>query len=187
MFKRTMAAAFAIMIVMSAGVVLAQTCTVAAYADAAGTSQVIAPTQGVPFDVYVVLFTEDRANAVSYRLDVPGLNSEIFIMNSTWGPEGDGLNFQTANGANVGLGECAIGFGGYPILVATYTMLIPLETQNDREITVLGNADENINFPVYNTCDAVLKTCDSGPALYVDQPVANESASFGAVKSLYGN
>ncbi len=187
MLKRTMAVVIAIAIAMIAGPVAAQTCTVGVFADANGTSNLIQPVEGQTFDFYVVLFVEDVANAVSYRLVAPGTaNGDLFILSTAWGPTGSGINIATANGENVGLGECAIGFNGLPIVVAKYTALAAVGAAPGT-ISVTGNADEDPNFPVYNSCQGVKSPCGIGQTLTVEGPVATESTSFGAVKNLYHN
>jgi hypothetical protein len=65
-------------------------------------------------------------------------------------------------------------------------MLIPFPAPA-RTLSVRGNADEDPDFPVISNCQGVLTPCGMGTDLEVDQPVATEAASFGAVKSLYGN
>lgn len=187
MLKRTMAAMIAILIAVVAGPVAAQTCTVGVYADATGSSNLLQPTAGVTFDFYVVLFVENLVSAVSYRLVAPGTTTgDLFILAGAWGPTGGGLNIATSNGENVGLGQCAIGFNGFPIVVARYTALASA-TAAPGTISVAGNADENPLLPVFSTCQGVLNTCDIGPSLTVEGPVATESVSFGAVKDLYRN
>lgn len=181
MLKRTMAVMIAITIAMVAGPVAAQTCTVGVYADATGSSNLIQPVEGVPYDFYVVLFTEDLANAVSYKLVAP---AGLIVIGQAYGPAGSGINIPTPNGDNVGLGECAVGFGGLPVVVTRYTAL-PLAGDAPGSISVIGNADEDAQFPVYSSCQGVLNTCESGASLTVEGPVATDSTSFGAVKHLY--
>lgn len=181
MLKRTMAVVIAIALAMIAGPVAAQTCTVGVYADANGSSTLVQPVADTTYDFYVVLFTEDLANAVSYQLVAP---AGTLILGSAFGPTGAGLNIGTANGENVGLGECAVGFNGLPIVVTRYTALA-LAGQAPGTISVTGNADENGQFPVYSTCQGVLNVCETGASLTVEGPVATESTSFGAVKNLY--
>lgn len=184
MLKKTMAVVFAIAIAMTAGSVGAQTCSLGVYADAEGTVNVYQPRTGDAFDVYVVLFVENAVNAVSYDLAVPGLNNEIFIQSTAFGPQGGGFSITTSNGENVGLGECAIGFGGLPIVVADYTMLMPVAAP-ERTLSILPNPDESTEFPVINDCANQLSPCGIGPSLIVETPVATQATSFGAVKSLY--
>lgn len=184
MLKRTMAVVFAIAIAMTAGSVGAQTCSIGVYADADGTVNVYQPRTGESFHVYVVLFVENVVNAVSYDLAVPGLNDEIFIQNLAFGPQGEGFSITTANGENVGLGECAVGYNGLPIVVADYTMLMPVASP-ERTLSILPNPDESSELPVINDCGNVLSTCEIGPSLIVETPVATQATSFGAVKSLY--
>jgi len=184
MFKRTMMVVFAMLVVMAAGSASAQ-CTVGVYADANGTMNTFQPTQGQVFHVYVVLFTENALNAVSYAIDIPGLGTDLLLGGAIgFGPSGNGFNVHEATGENVGLGECAIGFSGLPVVVADYPLvfLIPGAARN---VTVLPNISVDPTFAQVNTCANQLITCDLGPSLMVDAPVANESTSFGAVKSLY--
>ncbi len=135
MFKRTMMVVVAMLVVMAAGYAAAQ-CTVGVYADANGTVSSFIPTQGTNFHIYVVLFAENAVNAVAYDLDLPGLNTEIFIISQTYGPSGGRFNVSEATGNNVGLGECAIGFGGLPILVTDYEVQIPFPTSASRTVSV---------------------------------------------------
>lgn len=187
MLKRTMAVVFAICFAMTVGSALAQVCSVGVYADEAGTQSVFQPTQNKEFDVHVVLFTENVVNALSYSVDIPGQNVDLFVVNEDFGPSANGINIRTVNGENVGLGECAIGFTGLPVLVATYTCVMPFPGSPARTITLSGNVDQDPLVPVYSTCQGELTPCDVGPTLVVDMPVATEATSFGAVKSLYSN
>jgi len=189
MLRRTMIAVVAILIAMSAGSVMAQSCTVGVYGDADATVGFVQPIEGQNFDVYVILFAENLASAASYSLDIPNLNVDLFNLVTTYGPSGGGINLPSANGENVGLGECAIGFGGAPLVVARHTMLmLPLLYDGaQRSISVGGNCDEDCNNPVMSSCSGVLSTCDAGATLLVDGVIATQSASFGAVKSLFSN
>ena len=191
MLKRTMAVVFALVLAMTATSALAQECVIGVYADDAGTVHVFQPTQLEPFHVYVVIFVEDLVSAASYGIDIPGLYTEVFPdpESDPWdvyGPNGDGINFPSTNGySQVGLGECAIGFTGLPVLVADYALLMPFETVAPRWITVGPNMDANPVAPEYSTCQGVIKPCDVGPALYVEGVIANDDQSWGAVKALY--
>jgi len=187
MLRRTMIVVIALLVAMTAGSALAQTCTVGVYGDADGTVGFVQPIEGQTFDMYVVLFTENLVSAASYSLDIPGLNDTIFNLNVAYGPSAGGINLNSANGENVGLGECAIGFGGAPVVVAHHTMLQIVNFDGPRTITVGGNCDEDCNSPVMSSCNGTLTTCDSGASLLVDGVIATQSASFGAVKSLFNN
>jgi len=187
MLRRTMIAVVAILIAMSAGSVMAQ-CTVGIYGDADATVGFVQPIEGQSFDVYVILFAENLASAASYSLDIPNLGVDLINLSTTYGPSGGGINLPSANGENVGLGECAIGFGGAPLVVAHHTMLmLPIFFDGPRTISVGGNCDEDCNNPVMSSCSGVLSVCDSGATLLVDGVIATQSASFGAVKSLFSN
>lgn len=185
MLKKTMAVVFAIAIAMAAGSAGAQ-CTLGVYADANGSGSVLEPTAGEPFHVYVVLFTENVISAVSYGLDIPGQGTDVFVQSKVFGPTGDGFSITTSNGENVALGECAVGFGGAPILVADYTLIMS-PTASAQELNVVANPDEDPNFPVINDCNSVLSTCEGSVSLQLTEPVATDATSFGAVKSLYNN
>lgn len=185
MLKKTMAVVFAIAIAMAAGSAGAQ-CSLGVYADANGSVNALEPVATQPFDVYVVLFAENVVSAVSYALDVPGLGVDVFVQSKVFGPTGDGFSITTANGENVALGECAVGFGGAPILVAQYTM-VTSETAPSKVLSVVANPDEDPNFPVINDCNSVLSLCEGSVDLQVLEPVATDATSFGAVKSLYNN
>jgi hypothetical protein len=181
-----MAVVFALTLAFTAGSAFAQQCVVGVYADTSGTEGFYTPVQGQGFNVYVVLHTEDVLNAVSYSIDIPGLNVDLFNMSTSLGPNGRGLNIPTAGGDNVGLGECAVGFGGQAVVVACYQMLFPFHPQNQRMITLGPNLDASA-LPQYSTCNGALKDCSVGPGLLLDSVVSSEAKSFGAVKSLYGN
>ena len=185
MLKMTMAVALAL-VAMVAGPAGAQ-CTLGVYADAAGTSSVVQPVEGENFDVYVVLFVESLVDAVSYELVAPGLGTDFVALSTVYGPEGGGINISTPNGENVGLGECAVGYNGNPVLVTKYTFFPINLSASGSQISVTGNADENDLVPVYSNCTGAVLDCAAGPELIVDSVVATESASFGAVKSLYHN
>lgn len=187
MLRRTMIAVVAILIAMSAGSVMAQ-CTVGVYGDADATVGFVQPIEGQNFDVYVVIFAENLISAASYSLDIPRLNVDLFNLTTTYGPSAGGFNLLSVNGENVGLGECAIGFNGNPIVIARHEMLmLPLFFDGPRTISVGGNCDEDCNNPVMSSCNGVISVCDSGATLLVDGVIATQSASFGAVKSLFSN
>ena len=184
MFKRTMAVAIAL--AMSAGSVAAQSdCTLGVYANEEASSSVVTPSVNSSFDVYVVLFAENLANAVSYRLLAEGLGTDYIQVGAEYGPSASGINIPF-NGENVGLGECAIGYNGFPIVVTKYSFFQLNPAALTTSIGVTGG-NENPDFPVFSTCSSDLITCVSGPSLTVDNAVSTESESFGAVKSLFRN
>lgn len=184
MFKRTMAVAIAL--AMSAGSVAAQSnCSVGVYANEEASSSVVTPAANSNFDVYVVLFAENLANAVSYRLVAEGLGTDYIQVGAEYGPSGTGINI-VFNGENIGLGECAIGYNGFPILVTKYTFFQLDVAAPSTSISITGG-NEDPDFPVFSTCTSDLITCESGPSLTVDNAVSTENDSFGAVKSLFRN
>jgi hypothetical protein len=194
MLKRTTAATIAILIAMVASPVAAQTCTLGVYGDADGTSGFVSPIVGEVFDAYVVMFYEGLANGVGYTLLLQG-GQDLLPAGSSFGEGGIGLNIPndtlnpTFSGANVGLGQCAIGFNGNAIVVARYSF-VAIGVQGAATFSLTGNArssDLDPAFPVFSDCLGVIQTCDVGPALTVETPVSGETESFGAVKSLYRN
>lgn len=188
MLKRTMAATLAIMIALVAGPVAAQVCTVGVYADSEGLTTNFQPIELQAFDVYVVLFVESTVTAVGYSLNIVD-GAGLLAGGVTYGRDGMGLNVPTAGGENVGLGECAVGFIGRPVVVAKYSFL-PLATATAATFSVSGNPDASSldpTFPAYSNCQGLVDVCQIGPSLTVEAPVDNDSESFGAVKSLYNN
>jgi hypothetical protein len=186
MFKRTMAVAFAIALAMSAGSVAAQTpCTVGVYANEGASSSVVAPAANSNFDVYVVLFAESLADAVSYRLVAEGLGTDYVQVAAAYGPDGEGFNIPF-NGENVGLGVCAVGYNGFPLVVTKYTFFQINPAAPSTSISVAGG-NENPDFPVFSNCQGLLSPCVIGSSLTVDNVVSSDAESFGAVKSLFRN
>lgn len=186
MFKRTMAAAAAIALAVSAGPVAAQIpCTVGVYANAEASSSVVTPSLNSTFDVYVVLFAESLANAVSYRLVAEGLGTDYVQVGAAYGPAGTGINI-VLNGENVGLGQCVVGYNGFPIVVTKYTFFQLNPLAQTTSIAVTGG-NEDPDFPVFSDCNGMLSPCAIGPTLAVDNAVSNDENSFGAVKSLFRN
>lgn len=193
MLKMTTVVAIALSLALAANPVAAQ-CTLGVYADAAGTEGLVSPVVGETFDAYVVMFLEGLVNGVGYTLVGENLGDFAFI-GAVYGSDG-GVNIPNEQnapyfgGSNVGLGECAIGFNGFPIVVAKYTVLA-LSANNtvlDATLSVTGNArasDLDPTVPVYSDCNGVEISCGIGPSLAIETPVSGDSESFGAVKSLF--
>lgn len=190
MLKRTMAVVLALVMAMTAGSVFAQSqCVIGVYADTEGTDGYYQPIVGQQFHVYVVMNLQDTIKAVSYTLEVPGLGTEIFMIGDPlWGPAGEGIAIpevpQLWTSVDVGLGECVNGFTGFPVLIADYAFIF-LGPAPPRTLTVGPYTDPL--FPIYVDCFNEFKTCDIGPGLELGPPIANDSESWGAVKSLFGN
>lgn len=200
MLKRTMAMGLALSLTLVAGAAFAQpACSVGVYADPAGTGGLFQPTENQFFDVYVVALTEDVINAVAYQISFPdlfdpvgNLSGTFFVTGAMYGPVGNGLevppNLPGDTNETIGLGECAVGIGGAPIVVAKYSCIVTGTNpggqiclgQHETLYTELGKAQ-------VNNCSGILRACDLGPCLTVEPPIATESVSFGAVKALYGN
>jgi hypothetical protein len=191
MFKKSIAVVFAIAFAMTATVASAQLCNVAAYADPGGTISIVEPTynwdEGASFSFYTVMYAEDTANAVAYKLNIDHLNTFLFVQARLAGPSRTGLTLDENPpqiGTNVALGECVIGFGGFPILVEEY-QVVTLPGYAGGEVTITQNTNQNDLVPEYATCNGIQKDCASGPALVISVPVPTEATSFGKIKSLY--
>jgi hypothetical protein len=188
-----------ILTTFTAGLAQAQPpCTIGVYADEFGTQSTFSPTQMEYFNLYVVMFVEDVANAAAYSINVPGLfdpvnnpGGGIFLTSRLYGPNGSGLAIPPVlpedPNETVGFGECAVGFGGTPIVVATYEFLIPGEDYFGGVVTVGPHETEFIDptNALYSTCQDVVKECWVGNCLYLEPPVATQSVSFGQVKALF--
>lgn len=163
----------------------AQECSIGVFGDAAGDLSLLEVEEAVPFHVYVVLSTENVISAVSYELVVDGLNSHVFMVDESFGVDDAGFSIDTDNGSNVALGECAVGLGDQPILVADYTMILS-RPPNWERVGVQANADEDPEVPIVNDCNSNLLPCPADePLVLQGPPLAGEAVSFGEVKSLY--
>lgn len=191
MLRRTMAVALALTLALTAGSVMAQeNCVMGVYADANGTVGLFKPTELQEFNIYVVANVLDVMNAAAYGLVNPD-PANLFITGAMWGPSGSGVNVPSDpldpyGTSNIGLGECAVGFEG-PIVIATYTALVT-SSFGGGDVCVVPNPFRDETDPTkaqYNTCQDILKSCDLGPCLLVEDPIGTESVSFGAVKALY--
>jgi hypothetical protein len=182
-----------IALVITAGSASAQ-CVVGAYADAAGTISVTAPTQFVTFSVYVILRDNTTVEGASYTISFPtGIN----VVGRFMGPNGAGFEFLTDIDPAipplvpqwfetiVGFGECAIGFGGNDILVARYDAVALDPNLVSVEVALTPNASQNPVSVEYATCSGQIVPCDGLQNLLITHVIGTESKSFGAVKSLY--
>ena len=180
MLKKSIAVVFAIALAMTATVASAQTCNMAAYGDANGTTSIVQPTESQLFSVYIVMFVEDTAAAASYSLSVP---AGMFEQARYSGPNGDGLTIDEPTGTNVSLLECVIGFTGNPVLIDEYVFVV-FGTFLGGTIEVGANTSQG-ETPTYATCAGLQKECASGPGLFVNSPIDTDATSFGSIKSLY--
>lgn len=184
MLKRTMTAVLAITLMVTAGSAMAQ-CVIGVYGDAAGTITGIEPFQFQEFSVYVVLRNEASVSGASYLFESPANSSVQPVFNGVWGPDGQGLNIMSPGGSNIGFAECAIGFGGNPVLVAEYKSIAFDLGAVGARYRLLPNVDENPLYPVHATCNGFILECPNTQDLEIVNVIATESKSFGAVKSLY--
>lgn len=194
MLRRTMLMALAFALALGIGTASAQpSCLLGVYADEAGTSGgVMTPQRDlgnpiVQFDVYYVLFVEDFTNAVAWNREFVGFpgsgvfSSGVDVLESGYGTFVD----IQPQGYRMGIGTCAIGFGGVPITVMRETLVWLSDFQNfGGTIQVTANVLEHPDFPVYNTCNNDILPCQGGSIL-VEGVIANDSDSWGQVKALY--
>jgi hypothetical protein len=183
MLKRTMTAVLTITLLVSAGPAMAQ-CVIGIYADAAGTQSTIDPILFEEFNVYVVIHNEASVEGASYGLTSPPGVQVINHGSGVYGPNGNGFNLVSPGGENVGFQNCAIGFGGLPVLVAQYTSIVFDISAVGGRFQMIANLDEG-TLPVHATCNGFLINCGNLMDLGINMVIANESKSFGAVKSLY--
>lgn len=196
MLRRTTFVAFAIAMALVAGSASAQQpCTIGAYADEEGLEQAVLAVrdQGNPFarfDVYYVLFAEDFTNAVAWNREVVGFNgNQTNSLSLDAVPTYGTFLDQQPEGFRLGIGTCKIGFGGVPITLMKETFgflddFTPTGAQG--EVRVTPNILEDPDFPVYNTCNNVIRQCEGG-TLVVAGVVSNDSESWGSVKALFNS
>lgn len=161
-------------------------CSIGVYADPAGeVTEVFDIGIGDSIPLYVLLWVEDVVDAVGYDLDIPDEQHFLYLVELGYGPEGNGINVQSPNGDNVGLGDCYPGFGGNPLLVAHYELLSTVEL-GEATIGLRPNPDSGggSESPVYSNCAGDLLPCQVISELGV-RPVATEALSFGRVKALF--
>ena len=161
----------------------AQDCTIGAYSNPAGLVYDSFPTPLELTSLWVLLFAEDTAGAAAYSIEIP---SNIFVQGRILGPSGDGLVIDEPTGTNVALGECAIGFGGLPVIVEEYQFIV-FPGFCCALITLGPNTSQDPEFPQYVTCSDVKKDCAVGPSLYIGHADPVGDRSFGAVKALFNH
>jgi len=188
MLRRTMVAIVALTLVMIAGTALAQNCVVGVYADPNGTDGYAEPPYNNPpfsdpFYVYSILFTEDFANAVAWKVDIQGLGTDIIEIGRQ--EYGNFLDV-TPQGYRMGLGDCVIGFNHVPIKLIRHQLIAAFGT-GPRLVTVGPNVLEHPTNPIYSTCQAVLVPCASSSLEINLSAIATDSESWGSVKALYND
>jgi hypothetical protein len=184
MLKRTMTAVLMITLLVTAGSAMAQ-CVIGIYADAAGTVSTIDPILFEEFNVYVVIRNEASVEGASYGLTSPPGTQVIPHGSGVYGPNGNGFNLVSPGGENVGFQNCAIGFGGNPVLVAQYvSRIVDADVAVGGRYQMIANLDEG-TLPVHATCNGFLINCGNIMDLGITSVIATVSKSFGAVKSLY--
>ena len=168
---------------MFATPVLAQDCSIGTYSNPAGLLYDSFPTPEEINSFWVLLFAEDTAAAAAYSISIPG---DVYVQRRYFGPSGDGLVIDEPTGTNVALAECAIGFGGLPVIVTEYQYVV-FPGFCCAFITLGPNTSQDPEFPQYVTCSDVKKDCEVGPSLYIGHGDPVEETSFSAVKSLFNH
>lgn len=167
-------------------------CHIGVYGDAGGVMSFIDASPLVPVSVFVVVFTEDLVNGVAYQLEVDTPSTAYFVHTATYyGPNHTGIGVTVPLGGSpiadplsVGLGVCVSGFQSAPVVVTEYTFL-PIDGFLQSFVYVHPNPTQDPNFPVYSTCQGVVKQCTQSSSLYIGHADPAESTSMSAVKSLY--
>lgn len=175
----------AIALIAFAGASMAQSenCVLGVYTDADGDVSTHVPILFSFFDVFTVLRVESTVGGVAHSMQWP---PHIVSSNPVYGPGGHGVAISGPGGLSIGLGECAIGFQGLPVVVSHY-QAIALAVAGPSQITVGPNSDENPMHVTFADCAQNLIPCFGTMALHLDGVIGTEDTSFGAVKSLYGN
>ena len=172
---------------------LGQECTIAAYADAAGTQSEAAISNWqldvAEFSIYIVMFVESTANAAAYKATFSGFdNGGWFLQSRVQGSSGQGLFIDenpASVGTNVALGECVVGFGGVPVLVEEYQYLVLMGYDGGQSVVLSANTNQDPDAPVYVPCSSTKRQCEVGPEFYVSWIFPAGKSSFGQIKSLY--
>lgn len=172
----------------------AQDCFIGVYGDAEGTQPSLFMAEFLtPYSFYVVMHLEGIVNAVAYQLEIPDLydpqdnpSGELFLVNSFYGPQESGINVVTPGGSNIGLGECAVGFGGLPVAVARYEIMVSPLFWPSGPVQLHPNVDADPTAVAYSDCNGNVLPCPGTGSLWIYPPdLAAESESWSAVKSLY--
>ena len=198
MARRYVALVLAASLLMVSSNVIAQECSIAAYADPAGTRSDLLESDlhfdglsGYPMaSIYVVMFVENTTNAAAYKVTFGGDWSDWFLQDRSQGSSGQGLFIDedpATIGTNVALTECVLGFGGVPVLVEEYRFAVLELDAGVRSVDLSANTNQDPELPVYVTCSSTKTQCEVGPRLnvlpYLGIPAGK--SSFGQIKSLY--
>jgi hypothetical protein len=183
-----MMAVMAIALIALAGASMAQSenCVLGVYTDTVGSPEgsVHVPILFATFDVYVVIKVESTVGGVAHSMQWP---SHIIPSHVSDGPGGNGIRIDDGTGGlSIGLGECAIGYQGLPIVVSHYSAFTVAQF-GPSEVTVGPNPSEDPMHVIFADCAQHLIPCFGTLALELDAVIGTEDKSFGAVKSLYGN
>lgn len=185
MLRRTLMSVMAIAMIALAGASMAQSenCVLGVYTDADGTMSTHVPILFSFFDVFTVIRVESTVGGVAHSMTWPG---HVVPSVVSQGPGGTGISISGPGGYSIGLGECAIGFQGLPVVVTHY-QAIAVAVAGPSQVTVGPNTDEDPMHVVFADCAQNLIPCFGTLALQLDGVIGTEDTSFGAVKSLYGN
>lgn len=157
-------------------------CEIAVYGDPAGLSNYVDPGFGVPFSVYVLMFTEDTVATASYAMEIEGLGTDIFVLDRIAGPGGSGEIADEETGTNVTLGECASGYERSPVLIEEYVLFAFDHWCGT--VGVAANLSQGTT-PVYVNCTGDVVPCAVGIPLAYCRGLPVTSSSLGAIKSMY--
>jgi hypothetical protein len=161
-----------------------QDCHLGVYADPQGMVTYKPVLAGDLIDFYVVARLDDSVQSFSYRLAGAELGVEMFLVGGWWGPQGLGPHLPALEGETVNLGECVAESGGEAVLVARYRAL-STSGYSGGDLCAEPYSGVDPDHVVYESCDGVSHSCDTGPCLYIEEVLPTGSSSWGAVKSLY--
>ena len=167
-----------------AGSAPAEECEIGVFADPEGTQSLFYPPELENFSVYVVMFVEDTVAAAAYHLMMgPEDPAGPFLVGRSTGPSGRGLHIDEPTGTNSALAECVIGFGARPVVVDEYVFVVVRGHGGLLNFWIEPNVNQDPDFPIYVTCNDIIRECDVGSDLRI--PLSSEARSFSTIKSLY--
>ena len=168
----------------------AQECLIGAFGDPEGTQgDCISPYEGEIFSIYVVMFVENTVAAAAYSMTYPTGPSGMFLQARFTGPSGNGLVIDELTGTNAALAECVIGFGGHPVLVDEYQLVV-FPGFVGGYVEIGPNTSQHPQFPLYVTCNDLKRECSPDTPLVADAwgcGIPTERTSFSTIKYLFSN
>ena len=173
-----------VLLLLAASPGFGQDCHLGVYADPQGTVTLLYVVPPVFIEFYVVARLDDSVQSFSYRLAGAEIGVEMFLVGGWWGPQGLGPHLPALEGETVNLGECVAASGGEAVVVARYEAVCTAGYTGG-DLCAEPYPEVDPEHVVYESCDGVSHSCDTGPCLYIEEVLPTGSRSWGAVKSLY--